>query len=346
VGSLAAVVLLSANAFAALEPAASTATVAASTSTISASTAPAATLVAVGDIRLDGPVGAIIARLGPGAPTADIREPLAADIVFGNLEGSITRRGEKQPKTWNFRAPPKNLACLKEAGFTVLNVANNHTMDFGREGFEDTVAAVRKRGFLLVGGGRDRQEAEALRIARAGSLKVGFLGFTSTFPQEAWAKRHRPGVAYSDFDRFPAIIRAARPLCDVLVVSFHGGTELAPEPNEIQKSFARAAIEAGADLVIGHHPHVLQAVEVYRGKPILYSLGNFLFVSPNPDTRATVIARAALTPSGVRSIEFVPVDGNWGRPRRADAAVRQAALQALDRLGAISSHPELFTLSP
>lgn len=301
-----------------------------------------ALLAAVGDIRLDGPVGELIARHGPQHPSSGIKEWLSADITLGNLECPVTLRGEKQPKTWNFRAPPKNLAALKAAGFHLLNLANNHSMDYGPQGFLDTLGALKKQGFLYIGGGKDLAEAESLRVIKTAAMRVGFLGFTSTFPKEAWAGRRKPGVAYSDFNRFPALIRAARKRCDLLVVSFHGGTELAPEPNEIQKAFGRVAVKAGADLVLGHHPHVLQAVELYAGKPILHSIGNFLFVSPTPETRWSVIARAHLTPHGVARIDFVPVDTHWGRPVPASGEGRLKVLEALDGLGALSAEPERF----
>lgn len=301
------------------------------------------TLAAVGDISLDGPVGRIIALHGPGAPLAGLGDLLAADIVFGNLECPVTERGEKAPKTWNFRAPAKRLEALTRAGFQVLNLANNHIMDYGATGLRDTLAAVDKAGFLRLGAGRDLAEAERLLVVERGGLRIGFLGFTSTFPQEAWARKKRPGVAYSDFDRFPAVIREAKARCDVLIVSFHGGTELAPEPNDIQKDFAKVAITAGADLLIGHHPHVLQPVEIIDGKPVLYSLGNFLFVSPTPETRWTAVVRARLGPRGVEQLELAPVDIQWGRPRPADAEGTRLVYEALNRLGAFDQHPDLLS---
>jgi poly-gamma-glutamate capsule biosynthesis protein CapA/YwtB (metallophosphatase superfamily) len=301
------------------------------------------TLSAVGDIRLDGPVGQIISS--KENPTSNVEGLLAADIVFGNLECPLTKRGVKTPKTWNFRAPAKNLQALKTAGFTMLNIANNHTWDYGLDGFHDTLAALEKQEFRYVGGGRDRAEAESLAVMQAGGLKVGFLGFTSTNPKEGWAKPGKPGVAYSDFGRLDAVVRAARKKCDVLIVSFHGGTELDPLPNEIQKAFGHVVVDAGADLVLGHHPHVLQPVEIYKGKPIVYSLGNFLFVSPNPATRPTAVARATLGREGVRRLEFAPVDGNWGRPKPADAEGRAAVLAALNGLGAFDEHPELLSVA-
>jgi gamma-polyglutamate biosynthesis protein CapA len=142
-------------------------------------------------------------------------------------------------------------------------------------------------------------------------------------------------VAYSDFKRIPGIVGAAKKKCDVLIVLFHGGTELAEDPNDIQKSVAHAAVDAGADLFLGHHPHVVQPVEVYKGKAIVYSLGNFLFVSPTPTTRPTVIARVAVTKEGVRRLEFVPYDTNWGQPIPASAGTVRPAL---DKLGALSQN--------
>ena len=165
-------------------------------------------LAAVGDIRLDGPVGALIKARGPAYPTSALGSALAGDIVFGNLECPVTRRGVKQAKTWNFRAPAKNLAALK--GFTLVSVANNHSWDYGERGFLDTLAALKKRRLPYVGGGKDLAEAEKLRVIVSSGVRVGFMAFTSTFPKEAWARRRKPGVAYSDFARFPEVVRKAR----------------------------------------------------------------------------------------------------------------------------------------
>jgi len=137
------------------------------------------------------------------------------------------------------------------------------------------------------------------------------------------------------------IVQRAKARCDVLVVSFHGGTELAEDANEIQKAVARAAIDAGADLFLGHHPHVLQPVEIYKGKPIVYSLGNFLFVSPHEETRPEVVARATLAKDGVRRLELIPLDGNWGRPKPASPEIAAIARASLDRLGALEARPDL-----
>lgn len=309
------------------------------------SAAPAVTLAAVGDIRLSGPVGDIIKKSGIKAPAAEVKHLLAGDIVFGNLETAMTDRGDKTVKKFNFRSPRKNLAMLKDAGFTILNIANNHVWDYGQEGFEDTLAALRKYEFPYIGGGKDLEEAEATQVVEINGLKIGFLGFTSTFPQEGWAKKNKPGVNYAKFEKVADVVAAGKKECDVLVVSFHGGTEIAEYPNDIQKSFAHAAVSAGADLVLGHHPHVLQPVEVYQGRPILYSLGNFFFVSPSTATKATAIAKVQLTNAGVSLIEFVPVDTNAGTPVPAGPERAHEVFEKLDRLGALTQNPRRFRVS-
>jgi len=309
----------------------------------SAVTAPETTITlsAVGDIRLDGPIAAI-AKEGAGAPSQAVKDLLDADIVLGNLETPLTKRGTKTAKTWNFRADPKLLKIVKAAGFNLLNIANNHVWDYGQEGFLDTLKALKKNGWAYIGGGHDRAAAEKVHLVEFEGLTVGFLGMTSTHPEQGWAKTNKPGVFYSDFGRLNEVVKRAKAKCDVLVVSFHGGTELAEEPNDIQKAVAHAVIDAGADLFLGHHPHVIQGVEIYKGKAILYSLGNFLFVSPSPVTRPSVIVRATLAKDGVRRLDLIPIDTNWGRPKPASAEVAAVIRQALDRLGALETHPDLL----
>jgi len=333
--------LLAASMASAQAPAVSTAVAASS-----AATDVEVTMTAVGDIRLDGPVAAVAAQGGDAAPTRDVKALLSADIEFANLETPVTTRGAKTPKTWNFRARPAYLNIVKEAGFTVLNIANNHVWDFGRDGFLDTLKTLEKNGWTYVGGGRDRAAAEKVRLIEFEGLTVGLLGMTSTHPEQGWAGKDKPGVAYSDFNRIAEIVGRAKKECDVLVVSFHGGTELAEDPNDIQKAVAHAAVDAGADLFLGHHPHVLQPVELYKGKPILYSLGNFLFVSPTPSTRATTVARFRLAKDGVRAIEFTPLDTNYGRPRPASPELAAAARASLNRLGALDARPDLIRFAP
>ncbi|OGR60599.1 MAG: hypothetical protein A2X36_04640 [Elusimicrobia bacterium GWA2_69_24] len=288
-------------------------------------------------------MGRIAAREGPEAPTAGIRHWLEGDVVLGNLETAVTTRGLAALKLWTFRTRPAGLGILKRAGFTVLNLANNHVMDYGVQGLQDTLKAAREQGFLVVGAGADREAARRPLFIEKHGLKVGILSLTSTIPEAMWAGRARPGVAFADFDRAAEWIRDAKARCDVLLVSFHGGTERETEPNAIQTAFARLAAAAGADVVLGHHPHMLQPVEFIGDCLVFYSIGNFLFVSPTPGTERTVIVRLLLRRGGV-SAELVPLNIDGGRPRPARGGELEAIREVLDRRGALTVRPERIKL--
>lgn len=315
-----------------------------------ASTAPAAeatvTVAVVGDIRLDGPVGAIARAEGDAAPVALVREALEADILLGNLEQPLTARGAPAAKKFTFRAPPERAKVLAACGFDVVGLANNHVMDFGPEGLSDTLAALDKGRLPHLGAGKDAAAARRPLVLERNGLKVGFLALTSTFPEENWARRDRPGVAFSNLAKVEGWVREAKAACDVLVVSFHGGTELATEPNEVQRAFARAAAAGGADAVIGHHPHVVHAAEVLGKTVVVHSVGNFLFESPTPGTEKSLIARLTLTRAGVVRAELTPIDTEGGRPKPATAAQREEVRALLDALGALTARPDLLTLLP
>lgn len=312
---------------------------------LAAVAAASVTVVLVGDIRLDGPVGRIALEEGEAAPVALVKDALAGDIVLGNLEQPLTRRGAPADKKFTFRAPPERASVLKACGFTALGLANNHVMDFGPEGLEDTWQALGAQGLPHLGSGPDAAAARRPLVLERNGLKVGLLALTSTFPKENWAGRARPGVAFSDLARVEGWVREAKKACDVLVVSFHGGTELATEPNEVQRAFARAAAAGGADAVVGHHPHVVQAAEVLGRTVVVHSVGNFLFESPTAGTEKSLVARLTLTKDGVARAELVPIDTEGGRPKPATPAQAGEIRALLDALGALTARPDLLTLA-
>lgn len=303
------------------------------------------TLVVVGDIRLDSHVGAIARAEGEAAPVALVRERLQGDFLLGNLEMPLTRRGTPAAKKFTFRAPPERASVLKACGFWALGLANNHVMDFGPEGLEDTLAALDEAGLTHLGAGKDVAQARKPFYFERNGLKVGLLALTSTFPEENWAGKKKPGTAFSDLARVEGWVREAKKACDVLVVSFHGGTELATAPNEIQRAFARAAAAGGADAVVGHHPHVVHAAEVLGKTVVVHSVGNFLFESPTAGTEKSLIARLTLTREGVTGVELVPIDTEGGRPKPATEAQREEIRALVDALGALTAHPGLIRLA-
>ena len=203
-----------------------------------------------------------------------------ADVAFGNLEYPITMGGNRyKDKEYTFRGMPESLRAVKRAGFDLLSLANNHIMDYGEKGLKDTIRQCLINKLVYAGAGTDRTSALRLGVLKRHGVLYGLLAYSLTFPEEFWATSEKPGTAHPDWAQMGQDIRAARPNVDILIVSFHWGEELKADPKKYQVDFAHHAINSGADVVLGHHPHVPQPIEVYKGKPIFYSLGNYAFGS-------------------------------------------------------------------
>lgn len=269
-------------------------------------------LVAVGDIMLSRGVAGEIRRHG------DFRHPFAmvekhlksGDIVFGNLENPITPGREIMMPEMVLRADPGVETALKNAGFTILSLANNHLPDFGRQGLLDTFQYLNQAGIEYAGAGKTENEAFAAKYIETKGMKLAFLAFTDPVLVDGsyLAGVDNPGAAYLDQEKVKAAVRDAGEKADFVVVSMHAGTEYEHGPDRTQIQFARLAIDAGADLVLGHHPHVLQKAEEYKGKYIFYSLGNFVFDQKwSRAAREGLIAKIFITRQGVEKVEFLPV---------------------------------------
>lgn len=284
-------------------------------------------LAAIGDLTLGQHVEEYLGERGArgdpdplGYPFARIASQLrAADIVLANLEGPFTARGRRLPKRFNFRASPRMVEVLGRAGITVVTLANNHTMDFGPAGLRDTLAALEGAGIASVGAGMDARAARAGTVLERNGIRVGILGYVhlgagSAEPGVMIATARRPGVA-GDLHRLGRVLAMLdenvprlRTQSDVVVVTFHWGVEGSHYPDEAQQALGRRAIERGAHLVVGHHPHVLQGIEVYRRGLIAYSLGNFVFGGNwNPRDKDSIILRVRLGREGVRDAQAIPV---------------------------------------
>ena len=271
-----------------------------------------------------------------------------ADLVFGNLEGPVSMRGKNQGSIYSFRMNPKAIEGLKFAGFDVLSLANNHIWDWGREALEDTLALIRANGSMTVGAGRNYEEANTparFTISARGArlpdgqgsafggqdTRVTIFAFTNLYPKSLEATASRSGI--SQFE--PEIIKqkiaealacekrasALAPLAlrqcesahtntaDIIVVSFHWGEEYKISANKFQKSLAHELIDAGADLIIGHHPHVVQEVEHYKNGWIFYSLGNFIFDQNfSKDTKKGIIVKVIIRDKKIISAEPVEIN--------------------------------------
>jgi poly-gamma-glutamate synthesis protein (capsule biosynthesis protein) len=270
-----------------------------------------------------------------------------ADLFVVNLECPFTDRGEKVPKNFNFRARPELVAALVAGGVDVASLANNHLVDYGPEGLFDTINVLDTHGIAHFGAGRTLQEARAPAIVERKGIRVAFLGYfflgdRNIEPKEVIATAAQPGVAghFNDLsvmlEMVETDVRAAKQQADHVIPFFHWGREGKGTPEPYQPQLARRAIDAGASAVIGSHPHVLQGVEVYRGAPIVYSLGNFVFGGNwDPRDKRTALAELTLTKKAVKATRLipaysdafpeVPVQPYLAEGEKADAVLRHVA---------------------
>jgi len=245
------------------------------------------TLMLVGDIMLDRGVEYMVEKYDDGDfkfPFLKIADELKkADILFGNLEGPISDKGTKVGSIYSFRNDPKAIEGLSYAGFDVISLANNHAFDYGREALEDTFLRLKTAGIDYVGAGFNEGEAyggSTPVIKEIEGTKIGFLAYTNLGPETWKATERNSGIAWineNDFEKIKKDIENAKSQADILIVSLHSGEEYLSEPTQFQIEFSKAAIDAGANIVIGHHPHVIQRNEKYKDGWIFYSLGNFVF---------------------------------------------------------------------
>jgi poly-gamma-glutamate capsule biosynthesis protein CapA/YwtB (metallophosphatase superfamily) len=253
-------------------------------------------------------------------PFAGVQSVLSgADIAVVNLECPFTARGEKIEKNFNFRARPELAGALVSPGIDVVTLANNHLMDYGPEGITDTIAALDAIHVAHFGAGKNLAEARKPALLTRNGLRFAFLGYLyigekPIEPLVVWAKQDKPGVAGAGGDLASLLammkqdIRAAHKQAEVVVVYFHHGKEAQHEIMPYEATLAHAAIDDGANLVLGSHPHVLQGAERYHGVPVVYSLGNFVFGgNADPRNKESAIFTATFTDGKVTAADFVPV---------------------------------------
>lgn len=205
---------------------------------------------------------------------------LSFDSVIVNLEGPISHRGNQIPKPYSFRFETNILKTLKEVNINIVNLANNHIFDWSYEAFIDTINLLEENGIGFFGIGNISNFSIPYIMVKSNKsivIKIGFLGF-SEFLKELKPSKKRPiGLSVIDEKILREIIPSVKSNLDFLVVCFHWGEEYKTNNNKFQERIAKLCIDLGADLIIGHHPHVIQNYEVYKDKFIFYSLGNFIF---------------------------------------------------------------------
>lgn len=299
-----------------------------------------AELAFVGDILLADRIGELIRREGPAAPWGDVTPVLSrADYASGNLETSIGGSGAPQPgKKFTFRAPPESLQGLLGAGIDGVSLGNNHVLDFGSAGLEETLAALNQAGLDHTGAGPDQTAALLPLLRDVNGLTIGFLSLSRVVP-EGWAAGPRRAGVASAYDEAAALrlVRDTAARCDVLVVAVHWGEENKNQPPAAVQKLARRLVDAGADVVIGHHPHVWQGLSAYHGALIAYSLGNFIFTTgSNPEGVETGVLEVEVSRQGVTGGRIVPAHINWGR---TDLATPAQGATFLKRIRFLSDLP-------
>lgn len=298
------------------------------------------TLAFGGDVHFEGPVRrhlladwrTVFRGIGPVLARAD--------LAMVNLETAVTDRGTPEDKQYVFRAPAVALDALREAGIDVATAANNHGIDFGPVGLADTLAAERSTGFPLVGLGRDEAEAYAPYRATLGDWRVAVLGASQVIApsvSKTWpATPTRPGMASAyRVARLTEAVREARRTSDTVVVYVHWGEERHSCPSDEQRTLAQQLVEAGADVVVGSHAHVVQGAGRMGSSYVADGLGNLLFYSRSATTSVLTLTvegrrvlRASRTPAALRDGWTTPMVGRAGREETA----RQEALRACANL--------------
>jgi poly-gamma-glutamate synthesis protein (capsule biosynthesis protein) len=246
------------------------------------------TLVFTGDILLTGYLLSQYDNSGiNGIVSSDIsNEMTQADLTMVNEEFPFSNRGvAMEDKQFTFRIEPERINVFHDLGIDIVTLANNHVLDYGQDALTDTFSTLSNANIQYVGAGNNYDEAKQLREFTINDKKIGILAASKVIPDPSWAAGNSSGV-FSTYDPSGLIkeIKAADPICDVVVVYVHWGVEKNEYPEDYQRELAKAYIDAGADIVIGSHPHVLQGMEYYNGKPIIYSLGNFVFGKQIPKT--------------------------------------------------------------
>lgn len=277
---------------------------------------PTLTFAFCGDIIWSAHVDGIARRHGIGYPFQKVAPLLRqADHVVANMEGCISTRGTRMDKEYTFRAPTGLASALKQAGIDMVTLGNNHAKDYGAIALLDTFEHLRRAGVRWAGAGASAEEASQPIWIEEKGLCVAVVCFTAIVPKGFLAGKGTPGVANLDYviPSLPEIHRRA----DVVIAVPHWGTEGIHTPSPKQKRLARMLSEAGAHLIVGHHPHVVQGYERIGKTHVLYSVGNFVHTPRSAVAQRAAMLWAEVYPDGVRNLRVTPLWIQHGQPTLA-----------------------------
>ncbi|MEG4320335.1 MULTISPECIES: CapA family protein [unclassified Microcoleus] len=268
---------------------------------------------------------------------ANMDEYRQADVSMVNLENPLTRStlglGKKQ---LNFKADPESVKVLTAGGVDIVNLANNHAMDYEEPGLVETINTLNNAGIGHLGAGRDIKEARRPDIIEVKGQRIAYLGYYDSDLHAA--DQGKAGTNPRRNNRVAEDIRALRGQVDWIVVNYHWGVELADYPGDWQIDLARFTIDQGADLVVGHHPHVLQGAEIYKGRPIVYSLGDFIFGGNARSDYDTAVLKVSLKERNMK-VEFLPVEVKKFQPKVVNGAAGDRILKKVEQISSIFAQP-------
>lgn len=305
------------------------------------------TVMATGDIMLVLGMTRLLRQHGGEYPFRQVRALLSqADLLVGNLEAPFTARNTPTPhksaesvrarRDYILRADPRWAKALAFAGFDAVGLANNHMMDYQAEGLFDTLRTLEQLGIAYTGAGRSLPDARRPAVLERRGVRVALLSYSCILPLGSVATAARAGIVPARGVGAEEAIRrdleAAREQSDLVLVSIHWGKQLALFPDKVQRRLGRLLVDWGADAVLGHHPHVLQGMEVYQGKVIAYSLGDFVNLSSRPET--AVLQLVVSRPHALDSANVIPLRLRQGQLRTATGAEWKETLSRLRHLSA------------
>ncbi|WP_352419524.1 CapA family protein [Proteiniborus sp.] len=297
------------------------------------------TISLAGDVLLGSWIGKYMETHGADYPWENLKEVLLdSDLSLINLECPVGTVGEAQEKEFTFRAKPETLEGLVNAGVKGVTLGNNHTLDFGRECFVETLDNLDKYSIKYTGGGRNIKEAFEPAIWEINGIKVGFLGFSRVTPHVDWyATENRAGTT-NGYDgnakNMMQAVKQAKEKVDFLIVTLHWGIERADYPRDNDVAIAKELIDNGADCIMGHHPHVLQGIEFYKDRPIVYSLGNFVFGTKDERNSQTMIFNMEINKNGIINTSIIPGRIKAGQPTIAEGEDREKIIELINELSA------------
>ncbi|HEY9836665.1 MAG TPA: CapA family protein [Vampirovibrionales bacterium] len=259
-----------------------------------------------------------------------------ADMAMVNLEGTLTTAETKLEKTFNFKAEPEAVKVLTSGGVDIVNLANNHAMDYQGPGLQETLKTLEKAGIHAIGSGMEMTEARRPKIIDVKGQRIAYFGYYTADYHAAG--EGIPGTNHGMEQRIAEDIQAVRDEVDWIVVNFHWGVELANYPEIWQSELAYFTIDQGADVIVGHHPHVLQGAEIYKGRPIAYSLGNFIFGGNARSDYDTAVLKVSLREQQMK-VEFLPVEVRKYQPKVVSGERGDRILEHIDLISGVFEEP-------